>query len=142
MKQRLVIKNGALSLCLHIFTAPFIYSLIIPFVILDIFLEAYHRVCFPVYSIPYVKRSAYIRIDRHKLSFLSPIEKVHCMYCGYCNGLIHYAAQIAGATETYWCSIHHEHTEGFQAPEHHQDFLPRTAEALDAYLEDLEAAKD
>lgn len=142
MKQRLVIKNGAVSLFLHIATAPFIYSLIIPFVILDVFLETYHRICFPVYGIPYIKRSAYIRIDRHKLSFLSPIEKVHCMYCGYCNGLTHYASQIAGASEKYWCGIRHEQKEGFQEPLHHKDFLPRTAEALDEYLASLEANKN
>lgn len=139
MKQRLVIKKGAISLCLHILTAPFIYSLIVPFVLLDLFLEIYHRICFPIYDIPYIKRSAHIRIDRHKLSFLSPIEKVHCMYCGYCNGLIHYASKIAGETEKYWCGIHHELQDDFQSPAHHKDFLPRTSEALEEYLESLEA---
>jgi hypothetical protein len=64
------------------------------------------------------------------------------MYCGYGNGLLHYASQIAGATETYWCNIHHEQDEGYLAPEHHQHFLPRRAEALDEYLSELEAAPD
>ena len=107
----------------HLISAPFIYAMIIPAVILDIFLEIYHRIAFPLYGIPIVKRSNYIKVDRYKLSYLSWIQKINCIYCGYVNGLFQYAAVIGGETEKYWCGIHHEPDKEFVTPSHHQDFL-------------------
>src|SRR3989344_5807123 len=107
----------------HWITLPFIYMMIVPLIILDIFLEIYHRICFPAYKISYVNRSAYIKIDRHKLSYLNWIEKLNCAYCGYANGLMHYASKIAGGTEKYWCGIKHKKSKDFIPPDHHKDFL-------------------
>lgn len=115
-------RNHPERLFLHLLTAPVIYSLIIPLIILDIWLEIYHRICFPAYGLPNVNRGNYIRIDRHKLKKLNIIEKLNCMYCGYANGLIHYAQVIAGDTEKYWCGIKHREGDGFIAPPHHKDF--------------------
>lgn len=109
----------------HLLSAPFIYGVSIPIVILDIAIEMYHRICFPLYGIPYVSRSKYIRMDRHKLSYLTGMEKINCLYCGYVNGLFAYFVQIAGETEKYWCSIKHNKTinDTFTEPAHHQDFM-------------------
>jgi hypothetical protein len=46
-------------------------------------------------------------MDRHSLSYLNPIEKVNCVYCGYFKGLIAYVQEIAARTEQFWCSIKH-----------------------------------
>ena len=73
---------------LTVITAPVIYALIIPFVLLDLFVTVYHAICFPVYGIPKVRRSDHIRIDRHHLAYLNGIQKLNCVYCGYCNGLL------------------------------------------------------
>lgn len=108
----------------HLLSMPVIYSMIIPLVILDIWIEAYHRICFAAYGIPYVKRGKFIRIDRHKLQYLKPFEKFNCMYCGYANGLLHYSSTIAGETEKYWCGIKHQLDEEFCEPQHHADFIP------------------
>lgn len=108
---------------LHLISSPFIYSMIIPLVIFDIWLEIYHRICFPCYGIKYVKRKNYIRIDRQKLQYLNIMDKLNCMFCGYANGLINYARMIAGETEKYWCGIKHKSGGDFQEPEHHKDFL-------------------
>jgi hypothetical protein len=35
---------------MHVITAPVIYSLIIPFSLLDLFVTVYQRICFPVYG--------------------------------------------------------------------------------------------
>ncbi len=107
-------------------TMPFIYSGIIPFIILDVFLEVYHRLCFPVYRLPYIKRREYIRIDRHRLSYLNALQKLNCMYCGYGNGLLRYASEIALRTEQFWCGIKHDTDPGriFYAPELHDTYLP------------------
>ena len=90
-----------------VITAPVIYSLIVPFVLLDIFVTVYHAICFPAYGIPKVRRSDHIRIDRHHLAYLNGLQKLNCVYCGYCNGLLSYVREIAGRTEAYWCPIKH-----------------------------------
>ena len=107
----------------HIASMPFIYGMVVPTVFLDLTMEVYHRVAFPLYGITYVPRSRYIKIDHQKLSYLKPMEKVNCMYCGYVNGLFAYAVQIAGETEKYWCSIKHEEDSNFIPPKHHKDFM-------------------
>lgn len=107
----------------HFVSMPFIYGMIVPSVFLDVTMEVYHRVAFPLYGIPRVQRSKYIKIDRQKLSYLRAMEKVNCMYCGYVNGLFAYAVQIAGETEKYWCGIKHEQDPNFAAPKHHEEFL-------------------
>lgn len=90
-----------------VLTAPVIYSLIIPFVLLDLFVTLYQAVCFPVYRIEKVKRADFIRVDRHHLAYLNALQKLNCVYCGYCNGLIGYVQEVAGRTEAYWCPIKH-----------------------------------
>ncbi len=106
----------------HTASVPFIFFMIVPLVILDFFLEIYHRICFPLYKIELVKRSEYIKIDRHKLEYLNYLEKGFCAYCGYANGLLAYAVEIAGRTEHYWCAVKHEEDENFNSPEHHKCF--------------------
>ena len=91
----------------NILSVPFIYSMIVPFLILDAFLTVYQAVCFRLYNIAPVRRSDYIVIDRHHLGYLNAIEKLNCVYCGYANGLIGYAREIAARTEQYWCPIKH-----------------------------------
>lgn len=90
-----------------VLVAPVIYSLILPFVILDLWVTLYQAVCFPVYGIPKVRRRDHIRIDRHHLAYLNALQKLNCVYCGYCNGLLSYIREIAGRTEAYWCPIKH-----------------------------------
>jgi hypothetical protein len=92
---------------MHVVTAPVIYSLIIPLVLLDIFVSVYQVVCFPVYGIEKVKRSDYMIFDRYHLAYLNLLEKINCAYCSYGNGLLGYAREIAGRTEQYFCPIKH-----------------------------------
>ena len=96
--------------------------MIIPLVFLDVFLELYHRTVFPILGIPKVVRKNYILIDRHRMSFLPIVLKFACAYCGYANGLLHYAFQIAGDTEKHFCPSKHQAHAGFQAPSHHEAF--------------------
>ncbi len=107
----------------HLVAAPFIWVQIVPLVILDIFGEIYHQIGFRLYSIPLVKRSRYIKIDRHKLKYLNWLNKIGCVYCGYANGLLHYTSEIAARTERYWCAIQHEKSKDFLPPDHHKDFV-------------------
>ena len=90
-----------------VLTAPLIYSLLIPIALLDLWVTIYQQVCFRVYGIDRVSRADYIVIDRHHLAYLNGIEKINCVYCGYGNGVIAYAREIAGRTEAYWCPIKH-----------------------------------
>ncbi|MDO6586457.1 hypothetical protein Q4543_13130 [Salipiger sp. 1_MG-2023] len=91
----------------HILTAPFIYALIVPFVLLDAFVTVYQAVCFRAYGIPRVRRGDHIRIDRQHLAYLNAVQKLNCMFCGYCNGLLSYVTEIASRTEAFWCPIKH-----------------------------------
>jgi hypothetical protein len=92
---------------LFIVSAPVIYAMILPAVAVDMFSYFYQAICFPIYRIPKVKRSEYIRFDRHKLSYLNGIEKMNCNFCSYFNGSLSYAREIASRTEQYWCPIRH-----------------------------------
>lgn len=92
---------------LVVLTAPVIYAVIVPLVLLDVFVTIYQAVCFPVYGIAKVKRGDHIVLDRHHLAYLNGLEKLNCAYCGYANGLISYAREIAGRTEQCWCPIKH-----------------------------------
>jgi hypothetical protein len=92
---------------LVVVTAPVIYSVIVPLVLLDLFVTVYQAVCFPVYGIPKVRRRDYLVFDRHHLAYLNALEKLNCAYCSYANGLIAYVREIASRTEEYWCPIKH-----------------------------------
>jgi hypothetical protein len=95
------------SRILAVLTAPFIYAVIIPFALLDLFVSVYQAVCFPVYGIPKARRRDYIAIDRNKLRYLNALEGLNCMYCSYGNGVLAYVVEIAGRTEQHWCPIKH-----------------------------------
>lgn len=90
-----------------VLTAPFIYALIVPLALLDLMLCLYQQTCFRAYRIPRVRRADYVVIDRHRLGYLNLIERINCAYCGYANGLLAYAVEIASRTEQYWCPIKH-----------------------------------
>lgn len=92
---------------LVVLTAPFIYSVIIGFVVLDVLASLYQAICFPVYGIRKVRRGDYIIFDRHHLAYLNAFQKFNCLYCAYGNGLMAYVGEIAGRTEQYWCPIKH-----------------------------------
>jgi len=91
----------------NVVSAPFIYAMVIPFLILDVFLFVYQSVCFPLYRIARVRRSNYVVIDRHQLGYLNVFEKLNCMFCGYADGMLAYTRQILACTEMYWCPIKH-----------------------------------
>ncbi len=88
-------------------TTPVIWACCIPIALLDLSMMLYQAVCFPVYGIPKVVRSGYIRLDRRHLAYLNWAEKFNCEYCGYANGVLACAAEIAARTEQYWCPIKH-----------------------------------
>jgi hypothetical protein len=105
-------KTGLITWLVHsqlrnIATAPVIYSLVIPLLILDLFVSAYQYLCFPLYRIPAVRRDTFIIIDRHHLRYVNSIERINCVYCGYASGVLAYAREIAARTEQYWCPIKH-----------------------------------
>ena len=95
------------STLLTILTAPFIYSILLPISLLDLLVCLYQWICFPVYRIPRVRRGDYVVLDRHRLAYLNVVERVNCVYCGYANGVLAFAREVASRTEQYWCPIKH-----------------------------------
>ncbi len=91
----------------NLITGPIIYAMIVPLMLLDLCVSLYQWTCFPVYGVVKVKRADYIVFDRHQLNYLNFIEKFHCTYCEYGNGLMGYMAEILARTEEYFCPIKH-----------------------------------
>ncbi|MCK9990989.1 MAG: hypothetical protein WA112_07390 [Rugosibacter sp.] len=91
----------------NLITGPIIYAMIVPLLLLDLCVSIYQATCFPIYRIGKVKRKDYIVFDRQQLEYLNFIEKFHCSYCAYANGLIAYASEIVARTEKYFCPIKH-----------------------------------
>ena len=123
------LKNDDRFLGHNIVAIPIMSILIVPIALLDFWVEVYHRVCFPIYKFPYVNRKNYIQIDRHKLEYLTLIQKIYCVYCGYTNGVLSYWVEIAGETESYWCGIRHKQNPNFVEPAHHENFAKYNDEA-------------
>ncbi len=93
----------------NLITGPIIYAMIVPLAMFDFFVSLYQWACFPIYGIAKVRRSDYIVFDRHSLGYLNFIEKFHCTYCEYGNGLMGYMGEILARTEEYFCPIKHAH---------------------------------
>lgn len=91
----------------NLFSAPFIYAMVIPLAFLDLTITLYQHICFRLYDIPRVRRRRYIVLDRHQLAYLNGIEKLNCVYCGYGSGVIAFTREIIARTEQYWCPIKH-----------------------------------
>jgi hypothetical protein len=123
-----------------VLTAPVIYSILVPLVLLDMWVWLYQRVCFPLYGIAPVRRRAYIVVDRHHLAYLNGIEKVNCAYCSYANGLLAYVREVAARTEQYWCPI--KHARWLRAPHarYHLFFDYGDANAYRQHLADMRSA--
>ncbi|MBT4349873.1 hypothetical protein HOD19_03835 [bacterium] len=106
----------------QLISIPVIWG-VLPFLIMmDLVIEIYQHICFPLYGLECVDRSSYIKIDRQKLSYLNFRQRFACVYCGYTNGLFSYWVMIGATTEKYWCGIQHAADENFISPTHHKDF--------------------
>lgn len=88
-------------------TAPVIYSVLLPFAVIDLWVTVYQAICFRAWRVKRVRRRDFFAIDRHQLPYLNALEKMNCLYCSYANGVIAYVREIAARTEQYWCPIRH-----------------------------------
>ena len=91
----------------HVVSAPFVYAVFFPMVLLDLSVICYEFVCFPLYRIERVRRRDYLVFDRSHLAYLNLLEKINCAYCSYANGLASYVREVVARTEQYWCPIKH-----------------------------------
>lgn len=112
LEQQRRFKMGLLQYLLsakfsNLITAPIIYSVFFPLLLLDIFVTLYQYLCFPLYGIARVRRRDYLVFDRAHLAYLNLIEKINCAYCSYGSGLASYLKEVIARTEQYWCPIKH-----------------------------------
>jgi hypothetical protein len=119
---------------LNLLSAPVVYSLILPLVVLDLWTTVYQWVCFPVYGVARVPRRRYFVIDRHRLAYLNGVEKLNCTFCSYANGLLAYVSEVAARTEHYWCPI--KHARAVRSPHQRYHFFFDYGDAA-AYRRDL-----
>ncbi len=120
---------------LHLLASPLVYAMVIPAILFDIILFVYQQVIFRIFKFKFIKRSDYILFDRQYLGYLNSIEKLNCLYCSYFNGLMQYAAAIAGRTELYFCPIKHAKKVAYQH-DYYDEFFSYGDE--DKYQEKLE----
>jgi hypothetical protein len=106
-------------------SAPLIYGLIVPLLLLDACTAIYRAICFQIYGIARVRRADYFVFDRHHLPYLNALEKLNCAYCSYTTGLMGYVREIAARTEAYWCPI--KHARHLTAAHEHTLALPISA---------------
>jgi len=92
---------------IQLFSAPIVYGMLLPALLLDLLLFVYTYVVGRVFKITFAHRKDYIVYDRHYLGYLNIVEKFNCLYCAYFNGLMQYSAAVAGRTELYFCPIKH-----------------------------------
>jgi hypothetical protein len=91
----------------NVLSAPFVYAVLLPLLLLDLFVVTYQFVCFPLFGIARVRRRDYLIFDRSHLAYLNAVEKANCAYCSYANGLASYLKEVVARTEQYWCPIKH-----------------------------------
>lgn len=125
-----------------IVTGPLIYSLVLPMAALDVMVTLYQWVCFPVYGIPRVIRRDYFVYDRHHLRYMNLIERFHCFYCSYANGLLGYAMEIAGRTEQHWCPVKHARKVKHPHSRYYRFFSYGDADSYRDRLEELRTRFD
>ena len=112
LEQQRRFKTGVIAYLLtanlmSVLTAPVIYALFFPIVLLDVSITVYQHICFRAYGLPRVKRGDYFVFDRAHLAYLNLIEKINCAYCSYGNGVMAYGREVVARTEQYWCPIKH-----------------------------------
>lgn len=105
-------------------STPVIYGMLVPLILIDVAASCYQHICFPIYRIARVPRSLYVVIDRHRLPYLNAVEGLNCAYCGYANGVLAYALEIASCTEQFFCPIKHARTPPI-ANRRHESFANR-----------------
>ena len=121
-------------------SAPFIYALAVPLLLLDAMVSLYQWVCFPIYGVERVARAPYFVFDRARLPFLSALEKANCVYCSYANGLLAYVREVAARTEQYWCPLRNQR-EPLGVHSRYPAFpTPRDAEELKRKIAELRMA--
>ena len=112
LEQQRRFKTGAIAYLftanwLSVLTAPVIYALLFPILLLDLSITVYQHICFRAYGLARVKRGNYFVYDRTHLAYLNLIEKINCAYCSYGNGVMAYGREVVARTEQYWCPIKH-----------------------------------
>ena len=80
--------------------------MLLPILIVDVGFSLFQHTCQRAYGVPTVVRR-YMVNDRHKLTYLTSIEKLNCSYFGYANGVMAYAREIISRIEQHWCPIRH-----------------------------------
>ncbi len=103
-----------------IFAGLVIYSTAIPLFILDLWVQVYHAIYFPLLGLPPVPRHEFVIIDRGRLARLTLMQKINCVYCDYANGVVAWMKAVVNTTEAYSCAIKHS-TRG-PGQEHHDGY--------------------
>lgn len=118
--QKNVTSNRKRFVLLKFFANLTITSMILFVITADLIALIYQHIYFTIAEIPKIKRSAYIKMTRHRLPGLAPIQKWCCWYCEYTNNVIAWIKAIANQTEIYSCAI--KYTTQYSGQEYQEEF--------------------
>jgi hypothetical protein len=96
-------------------SVPFIYGMIIPIACIDLAATIYQHVTFRLYGIPRVNRRSYVRFVARGTN-LQFLDRMHCRYCSYSNGVAAYFRAVLIETEKYWCPIKYALRKEYHVP--------------------------
>lgn len=91
----------------NVVTAPLIYPLLLPLLLVDLSVTLYQGLCFPLYRVAWGRRRDHMVFERTHLGYLNLIEKLNGAYGSYANGLSSYVREVVARTQQYWCPIKH-----------------------------------
>jgi hypothetical protein len=104
---------------LSLLTAPVIYSLLLPFVILDVWVTLYQSICLPIYRNGTCASPPVFRNRSSQACVPERDRKGQLHSCSYANGLLAYAREVGARTEQYWCPIKHARAVPAPHPRYH-----------------------
>jgi hypothetical protein len=78
-------------------SAPIVYGMFFPLLLLDFSISFYQATCFPLYGLPKVDRKRYIALDRRRLLILNIFDRISCEFCSYANGVLAFAQERPGS---------------------------------------------
>lgn len=97
-------KRKSRNLFRTVIIAPFIFVMLIGFLIFDIFLSLSHRIVFAICKLKRVNRTSHFKVDQMKIAQLEKMQRFFAVVFLYMRGLMSYAGKIVSECEDHWCT--------------------------------------
>lgn len=101
----------------------YIYAEVVFIVLVHLVCWLHHVVVFTIFRIPKPRLRDFMIFDRGRLTKLTWMQRIGCVYCSYVNGVAAWVKATANATEIYACAIKHAITKrGMEHQERYYEY--------------------